>query len=58
MAVIEKAELTLIEVGTNASAGRILDVMERRGWAREQVSHVIVTHVHLDHAGGAGRRGR
>jgi glyoxylase-like metal-dependent hydrolase (beta-lactamase superfamily II) len=49
-----KSELALIEVGTNFSAGRILDVVERRGWAREQVSHVIVTHVHLDHAGGAG----
>jgi glyoxylase-like metal-dependent hydrolase (beta-lactamase superfamily II) len=30
-------------------------VLERRGWSPGQVSHVIVTHVHLDHAGGAGR---
>jgi len=54
--VVEAADqVALIEVGSNSSAGRILDVLERRGWSSEQVSHVIVTHVHLDHAGGAGR---
>lgn len=47
-------QVALIEVGTNASTQRILRVIERRGWRPEQVSHVIVTHVHLDHAGGAG----
>jgi len=49
------AQLALVEVGANASASRILKVMEQRGWRPEQVSHVIVTHVHLDHAGGAGK---
>ena len=48
------AELALIEVGSNYSAERILAVLKRRGWSPEQVSHLIVTHVHLDHAGGAG----
>ena len=47
--------LALIEVGCNASVPRILTVVRRRGWRLEDVSHVIVTHVHLDHAGGAGR---
>lgn len=46
--------VALIEVGGNASAPRILDTLRRRGWRSEQVSHLIVTHVHLDHAGGAG----
>jgi len=49
-----RGQLALIEVGSNYSAERILDVIRHRGWAPEQVSHVIVTHVHLDHAGGAG----
>ena len=48
-------QVALIEVGSNATASRILSVLERRGWRREHVSHVIVTHVHLDHAGGSGR---
>ncbi len=40
--------------GNNRSAQRILSVIARRGRRVEEVSHVIVTHVHLDHAGGAG----
>ena len=46
--------LALIEVGSNVSVERILKVLERRGRNPDEVSHVIVTHVHLDHAGGAG----
>lgn len=46
--------VAVIETGTNATVPRILRVLAQRGWAPEQVSHVIVTHVHLDHAGGAG----
>ena len=46
--------VALIEVGNNASADRILSVLESRGRRADEISHVIVTHVHLDHAGGAG----
>ena len=46
--------VALIEVGNNASVDRILKVLETRGRRPEEVSHIIVTHVHLDHAGGAG----
>jgi len=46
--------LALIEVGSNASVERILKVIESRGRSPDEVSHIIVTHVHLDHAGGAG----
>jgi glyoxylase-like metal-dependent hydrolase (beta-lactamase superfamily II) len=46
--------VALIEVGNNASAERILSVLESRGRKPEEISHIIVTHVHLDHAGGAG----
>jgi glyoxylase-like metal-dependent hydrolase (beta-lactamase superfamily II) len=46
--------VALVEVGNNASADRILKVLEARGRSPEEVSHIIVTHVHLDHAGGAG----
>lgn len=47
-------QVALVEVGCNASASRILTTLKRRGWRPEQVSHIVVTHVHLDHAGGAG----
>jgi glyoxylase-like metal-dependent hydrolase (beta-lactamase superfamily II) len=46
--------LAVIETGNNRSAERILSVIDKRGRRAEEVSHVIVTHVHLDHAGGAG----
>jgi glyoxylase-like metal-dependent hydrolase (beta-lactamase superfamily II) len=48
------AAIAVIETGNAASPDRILKVVERRGRRPEEISHVIVTHVHLDHAGGAG----
>lgn len=46
--------VAVIETGTNATVERILKVLRRRGWRAADVRYVIVTHVHLDHAGGAG----
>jgi glyoxylase-like metal-dependent hydrolase (beta-lactamase superfamily II) len=46
--------VALIEVGNNDSADRITHVLQSRGRHIDEVSHIIVTHVHLDHAGGAG----
>lgn len=48
------SEVAFIEVGTNSSTPRLMKVLESRGWKPQDVSLVIVTHVHLDHAGGAG----
>ena len=47
-------ELAFIEVGTNSSTPRLMKTLEMRGRRPEDVRYVIVTHVHLDHAGGAG----
>ena len=49
-----ETELAVVETGNNFSTERILAVIAHRGRRVEEVSHVIVTHVHLDHAGGAG----
>ena len=43
-----------IECGTNEGVPRLLALLDALGIGREQVSHVIPTHIHLDHAGGAG----
>jgi len=48
------AAVAVVETGNNRSTGRILAVLAHRGRRLEEVSHVIVTHVHLDHAGGTG----
>jgi glyoxylase-like metal-dependent hydrolase (beta-lactamase superfamily II) len=47
--------VAIIEAGNNDSTERILKVLASRGRQAAEVSHVIVTHVHLDHAGGAGK---
>lgn len=44
----------VVETGHFQTVPRLLAALQQLGIAREAVSHVIVTHVHLDHAGGAG----
>ncbi|MDR3417585.1 MAG: MBL fold metallo-hydrolase [Nevskia sp.] len=43
-----------VECGTSLSVPGLLGVLKHRGIDREQVAYVMPTHVHLDHAGGAG----
>ena len=46
-------EVAIIETGTARSVPAVLAELQAQGLAREQVRYVVVTHVHLDHAGGA-----
>jgi len=48
------SEVAFIEVGANSSTPRLMKILEKRGFKPESVTYVIVTHAHLDHAGGAG----
>jgi glyoxylase-like metal-dependent hydrolase (beta-lactamase superfamily II) len=43
-----------VDTGTNASTPRLLAALAAKGIAPERVQYVFLTHVHLDHAGGAG----
>jgi glyoxylase-like metal-dependent hydrolase (beta-lactamase superfamily II) len=43
-----------IDTGTSFALPRLLAAIDDAGLTREAIDHVIVTHVHLDHAGGAG----
>lgn len=52
--IIERGRAAFIDVGTNHSIPILLAALESKGLARSAVDMVIVTHVHLDHAGGAG----
>jgi glyoxylase-like metal-dependent hydrolase (beta-lactamase superfamily II) len=52
--VVEGRRAAIIDTGTNHSVPLVLEAMRRKGLAPEQVDYVILTHVHLDHAGGAG----
>lgn len=44
-----------IEAGTARATAGLLEALESLEIPRDRVDYVIVTHVHLDHAGGAGR---
>jgi len=47
-------EVALIETGTCHSLANVLATLEALAIDPAQVKYVILTHVHLDHAGGAG----
>ena len=52
--IVEKGRAAFVDTGTNDSVPRLLAALESTGVARDAVDFVIATHVHLDHAGGAG----
>ncbi len=52
--VIEQGRAALIETGCNSAMPVVLAALDAAGISRESVDYVIPTHVHLDHAGGAG----
>ena len=51
----DRGEIAIIDTGTQHSLPRILEAIAGLGAGVEQVRYVIPTHVHLDHAGGAGQ---
>ena len=52
--LVENGRVALVDTGSNDSLPRVLAALETLGLTPEQVDFVILTHVHLDHAGGAG----
>jgi glyoxylase-like metal-dependent hydrolase (beta-lactamase superfamily II) len=52
--IVESGRAAFVDVGTNYSVPYLLAALTELGIAREAVDYVLLTHVHLDHAGGAG----
>lgn len=47
-------KVAIIETAHNASLPHLLNAMNQLQIKREDINYIFITHVHLDHAGGAG----
>lgn len=52
--IVEQGRAAFVDTGTNDSVPLLLDALARKNIDVAQVDFVFLTHVHLDHAGGAG----
>jgi len=52
--ITDSGSAAFVDVGTNGSVPYLLAALAELGIARESVAYLLLTHVHLDHAGGAG----
>ena len=52
--IVDAGRAAFIDCGLNSSVPRLLAALQAQGLGAEAVDWVIPTHVHLDHAGGAG----
>jgi hydroxyacylglutathione hydrolase len=53
--MVEDGRAAIIDTGIAPAVPRVLRALRDKGVAPEAVDWVILTHVHLDHAGGAGQ---
>ena len=52
--IVDSGRAAFVDVGTNDSVPYLLAALAEMGIAPEAVDYLLLTHVHLDHAGGAG----
>ena len=52
--IVEDGHAAFVDTGVNNSVPLLLDAVEQQGLDPGDVDFVFLTHVHLDHAGGAG----
>ena len=51
--VIKATKITLVESGPTSSVANLVSGLKELGIAFEDVQYLAITHVHLDHGGGA-----
>jgi len=53
--IVENGRAAYVDTGVNSSVPLLLDALVQQDLDVADVDYVVLTHVHLDHAGGAGR---
>jgi glyoxylase-like metal-dependent hydrolase (beta-lactamase superfamily II) len=53
--VLDAAEPTLVETGPGTSVEPVAEALDRLGVEPRALAHIVLTHIHLDHAGGVGQ---
>jgi glyoxylase-like metal-dependent hydrolase (beta-lactamase superfamily II) len=53
--IVDGGHAAFVDTGPAPAAPRLLAALDELGLGREQVTYLFLTHVHLDHAGGAGQ---
>lgn len=53
--IVDRGRAAFVDTGTNRSVALLLDALRGSDVEPQDVDYVFLTHVHLDHAGGAGR---
>jgi glyoxylase-like metal-dependent hydrolase (beta-lactamase superfamily II) len=51
--LVENDEAVFVETNTTHAVPYLLDALRKQNLSPDQVKYLIITHVHLDHAGGA-----
>jgi len=52
--IVDDGHVAFVDTGSNDSLPNVLAALDKVGLGRDAVDYVILTHIHLDHAGGAG----
>jgi glyoxylase-like metal-dependent hydrolase (beta-lactamase superfamily II) len=52
--IVDQGRAAFVDTGVNDSVPLLLEALQQKGIDRADVDYVFLTHVHLDHAGGAG----
>lgn len=53
--IVGEGGVAFVDTGTSHSVPRLLAALAALGFDPRQVEYVLLTHIHLDHAGGAGK---
>ncbi len=52
--IVEGGKAALVDTGTSSSVPGLIGVLQTKNLDPADIAYVFVTHIHLDHAGGAG----